>query len=122
MFLEDISLFLPFPQLDEHLPSSEPIVDFTDFIHDLVEEEEEDSGDSGGSQDSRVKRDSREDNNGAEKRRRGPGRPATKRKSLVEQRQKATSREKSRMRALVRLGLFFTFPVGLNFIYGNVYE
>ena len=106
VFLDDISLFLPFPQLDEHLPSSEPIVDFADFIHDLVEEEE-DSGDGGGSQDSRGKRDSREDTNGAEKRRQGPGRPASKRKSLVEQRQKATSREKRRMRALVRLGLFY---------------
>ena len=72
VFLDDISLFLPFPQLDEHLPSSEPIVDFADFIHDLVEEEE-DSGDGGGSQDSRGKRDSREDNDGAEKRRRALG-------------------------------------------------
>ena len=41
VFLEDISLFLPFPHLDqqlfelETLHSSEPIVDYADFMHNL---------------------------------------------------------------------------------------
>ena len=101
VFLEDISLFLPFPQLDEQLlPSSETIVDYTDFMHDLVEKEE-DSGESGDSQETLRKRGSRKDNNEVKKRRRGPGRPANN-KSLIEKRQESNIRERRRMRDLVR--------------------
>ena len=96
LLLEDISEILPFPHLDrfelENLPSSKPIVDYADFLNDLVDEVEEGRGEI-----SQEKRDSTEDKN--EKRKRG--RPANK-KSLREKRRAANSREKERMRALVR--------------------
>ena len=100
MFLEDITGFLPFPHLDD-LPSLEPIVDNADFFNDLVDgfEEEEDGRWTMDSEISQERRDSTE--NKSEKRKRGPGRPANK-KSLREKREAANSREKKRMRALVR--------------------
>ena len=100
--MEDISVFLPFPQLDDQLfPSSEQIVEYTDFVERFEKEDCGDSGDNGDSQETPVKKDSSKDINEAKKRKRGPGRPA-KNKSSMEKRQEANDREKKRMRDLVR--------------------
>ena len=113
MFLEDISVFLPFPQLDaqlfeiEPLPFSEPSVpeDYDDFLHNLVDRVEvhEDS------QRTAETRDSSKESNEAEKGKRGRGRPPDK-KSLLEKRQEANNRERKRMRALVRF-VFFLYQM-----------
>ena len=99
LLVEDISEFLPFPHLDqhpfelEHLPSPELIVDCPDFLDDSVDRVEVE-----GTGDNQEGRDSTENKN--KKRKRGPGRP---KKSPREKREAANSREKKRMRALVRL-------------------
>ena len=92
----------------EHLPSSESIVDFADSMHDLVEEE-----DSGDSQETPAMRDKTRDGNEAQKRKRGPGRPVVNRRSFKEKRQEANSRERKRMRALVRFREQFLQQIGL---------
>ena len=96
VFLEDISVFLPFPQLDVQLFEIEPLPseNYDDFLHNLVDR---DDG-SGGTQKISEARDS--PNTEAEKRKRG--RPPDK-KSLIEKRREANNRERKRMRALVRL-------------------
>ena len=96
VFLEDFSVFLPFPQLDvQQLFEIEPLPseDYDDFLHNLVARDDS----SGGTQETR---DSPKDNTEAEKRKRG--RPPDK-KSLMEKRREANNRERKRMRALVRL-------------------
>ena len=110
MFLEDISVFLPFPQLEQQLFEIEPLScsepslseDYDDFLQTLVQRADE--GNSGDSQQKiRAGRgDSSKENIEAEKGKRGRGRPPD-RKSLVEKRQEANTRERKRMRALVRL-------------------
>ena len=92
----------------EHLPSSESIVDFADSMRDLVEEE-----DSGESQETPAMRDKTRDNNEAKRRKRGPGRPVVNRRSFKEKRQEANSRERKRMRALVRFREQFLQQIGL---------
>ena len=92
----------------EHLPSSESIVDFADSMPDLVGEE-----DSGDSQETPAMRDKTRDNNEAKRRKRGPGRPVVNRRSFKEKRQEANSRERKRMRALVRFREQFLQQIGL---------
>ena len=115
-----IGLYLPLKHSDldeaednqlfvlEHLPSSESIVDFADSMRDLVEEE-----DSGDSQETPAMRDKTRDDNEAKKRKRGPGRPVVNRRSFKEKRQEANSRERKRMRALVRFREQFLQQIGL---------
>ena len=94
----DNILDIPLPpllfDLEDVLPSSELMVDYIDLV------EEESTGD---------RQEILPENSGiadytkeAKKRMRGPGRPSN-RKSLLEKRQEANSREKKRMRTLVRL-------------------
>ena len=90
-------LDIPLPpllfDLEDVLPSSELMVDYID----LVEE-----GSTGDRQEILPENSgSGEDNKEAKKRMRGPGRPSNN-KSLLEKRREANSRERKRMRALVR--------------------
>ena len=93
----DNILDIPLPpllfDLEDVLPSSEPIVD----CNDLAEKE------STGDREEILPENSSsgEDNKAAKKRIRGPGRPSNN-KSLLEKRREANSRERKRMRALVR--------------------
>ena len=108
VFLEDISVFLPFPQLDVQLLEIEPLPseDYDDFLHNLVDRVDEEGSGAGGSQETSDRRDSSSDSTEAGKRKRGRGRPPD-RKSLLEKRQEANNRERKRMRALVRFTLYF---------------
>ena len=93
--MEDIS--------DEQLfePTSEG---YTDFLHNLVVRYEDEASSGDGQE---VTLDSSKDNNEDEaaKKKRGPGRPTSK-KSSKERRQEANARERKRMRALVRWSIF----------------
>ena len=93
----DNILDIPLPpllfDLEDVLPSSELMVDYIDLVEEgSTEDRQEILSENSGLG---------EDNKEAKKRMRGPGRPS-KRKSLLEKRQEANSREKKRMRALVR--------------------
>ena len=106
VLLEDISVFLPFPQLDVPLFEIEPptSADYDDFLHNLADRVDDEG--SGETQETSEKRGSPKDDIQAEKGKRGRGRPPDK-KSLVEKRQEANNRERKRMRALVRLNQCF---------------
>ena len=96
--MEDTSEFLLFPELDEQLPSSESIVDYADV--------EEDRGDI-----QEIAHQNIESfNDGTKKKKRGRGRPMGQ-KSLLERRLEANSREKKRMRALVRSLCFYVCKI-----------
>ena len=113
VFLEDISVFLPFPTLEEQLfeieplpcPCSQPSLpeDYDDYIlHTLLDRADEEHSVATQRKISPDKRASTKDSNEAELgQKRGRGRPPD-RKSLTEKRQEANTRERRRMRALVR--------------------
>ena len=84
----------------EPLPCSEPSLseDYDDFLQTLVQRADE--GNSGDSQQ-KIRAGKGDSSNEGEKGKRGRGRPPD-RKSLVEKRQEANTRERKRMRALVR--------------------
>ena len=122
--MEDFSLFLPLPQLDEQLYQLEPLPcgepslaeGYSDILQNLVghsnEYRETINTDgfiysynnvkveqSGGCQEKTLEK--KDQNHKKEKVRRGRGRPAV-RKSWMEKRDEANTRERRRMRDLVR--------------------
>ena len=112
VFLEDISVFLPFPQLEEQLFEIEPLAcpcsqpslpeDYDYFLHTLVDSADEEHSAATQWEISPDKRASTKGSNEAElSQKRGRGRPPD-RKSLTEKREEANTRERRRMRALVR--------------------
>ena len=108
VYLEDISVFLPFPQLEEQLFEIEPLPcpcsqpsfpeDYDNFLQTLVASADEEHS---AATQWKISPDKRASTKAELSQKRGRGRPPD-RKSLTEKREEANTRERRRMRALVR--------------------